>query len=58
MLGEVQGETMSRELMHDLGMELEKWFQEMEQGARKPDPADALLFESAAFKNARPGTEH
>jgi hypothetical protein len=49
---------MSRELMHDLGMELEKWFQEMEQGARKPDPADALLFESAAFKNARPGTEH
>jgi hypothetical protein len=49
---------MSREMMHDLGQMLEKWFEEMEHGARRPDPADAKIFETAAFRNARPGTEH
>jgi hypothetical protein len=48
---------MSRELMHDLGIELEKWFQEMERGARRPSPDDAKIFETVAFKNARPGIE-
>lgn len=49
---------MSRELMHEVGQTLQKWFDEMEHGARRPDPRDAQLFDSIAFKAARPGVEH
>lgn len=48
---------MSNQLLHEVGLDLEKFFEEMEHGARRPNPDDVKIFESAAFKNARPGTE-
>jgi hypothetical protein len=48
---------MSSEMLHEVGISLEKWFEEMERGARRPDPREAELFASEAFRRARPGIE-